>query len=542
MNQTGGMKAIAHRCALVVLMFCLALLPTTTGHLASPHHQQPMFHFDQDQGITVTDTVSLSGSSSEPLRDASWEILDYEATDTPLNQGNYLTTVTPMGGGFQWNLSFDVSSYDCTCIVNILVPIPHSNNTHVHSFYLYIGSQSEHQPILHPPNFDYMEEIDASMNLTAADQEEISGVLDILSHDSLNALENANIQFEFLIPGGVSNFSVLKANICQAPFGICIEDAEIITLDSYIDNTTITASLNATMVNGQEGLWRFSFFFQDSLLRTSAEIPMIFIYDTTLPEVRINMDSNAGEREIFSVFSEGIDGYTGAEMTETWTLTLPNGSIRAPLDGEIVNSGHLVFNFSQSGVYSLELTMRDKAGNMNSTMMNFSVMNQVPRAIVTVDGLTTSFDQVVRMVGGSNWTVIGTESLDNEPIDYLWIIDDSTSIRGVESLSFDDFKSAGTYSVELIVFDDDGATNSTSITLIIDEEPDELASGPDKMVIGFVGLVLSVLISTLVYFWFGRKPTSALPKWSAKNQTKQSSEALENTNEDATIEEASAGG
>jgi hypothetical protein len=142
---------------------------------------------------------------------------------------------------------------------------------------------------------------------------------------------------------------------------------------------------------------------------------------------------------------------------------------------------------------------------------------------------------------GGNWSILATDSYDNEPIDYLWIISSSTSIRGVESLSFDNFKTAGTYSVELIVFDDDGSTNSTLIQLEIQAEDEAGSSGPNIGAVALVGLALFGVIFSIVYILFGRKDTVSLPKWSASNPVgSQPSESVDEGLNDATIEEASA--
>jgi hypothetical protein len=168
-------------------------------------------------------------------------------------------------------------------------------------------------------------------------------------------------------------------------------------------------------------------------------------------------------------------------------------------------------------------------------------MNELPKAIVTVDGLTTVYDQEIRMKQGANWTIDGTQSSDNEPIAYLWIIDETTSIRGVDMLAPTDFSSTGTFSVELIVFDDDGATNSTLITLVI-TGGSESVSGDHNMALPITGFVILAVIIACLVSWVNRKPSSALPKWSTTNPSIHHEEPIEDNDDDATIEEASAGG
>ena len=543
MNRTGARSATTPTCAFIVALLCLALLPTSAAEHDQVEPNRIPFEFDQEQGITMSGTVSISGVSHHPLRNASWYLFDVTESDNPMAQGDYLTTVIPSPDGFLWNLSFDGSSYDCTCVIEVHVPSSKNPvHVHSHSFFIYIG-EDNHIPILKHADFDFIsiQGFNGSGSDVEAD-EVLEQVSQLSGEQTLTALDNTNLEFLMMNPMGVTNDPVLKANVCQAPFGICIEDPVMTTLDSQLENGVIVLSLNSSLVNEQEGIWKFSIFAQDSLLRASDSITMMFIHDTTPPEVRINMDSNAYERQLISVFSEGNDGYTGSSVSETWSLTLPNGSVRAPLDSEIVDSGHLVFNLSLSGIYALELTLRDKAGYTNSTSRSFSVINEIPKAIVTVDGLTTVYGQEIRMTEGGNWTIVGIQSTDNEAIDYLWIIEESTSIRGVDKLESTDFSSTGTFSVELIVFDDDGATNSTLITLVITDESDTVSSGENKILLAFSGLLLLGITIACLVNWLNRKPSSSLPKWSTTNPSIAPEELTEHIDENATIEEASAGG
>ena len=542
MNQAGDGSATTSICAFIVAILCFALLPSSTAHHSNNDSVHSSFEFDQEQGMTTAGTVSISGMSHHPLRNASWYLFDLADTTTPLEQGDYLTAVIPQPNGFKWNLSFDASTYDCTCVVEIHVPSnTNPNRVDLHSFFVFLGDEN-HVPVLHHANFDFINTQELNENVSNQDSTEAQHHSNQQLHEyPLQVLDNTTVEFRIINPEGASNDSVLKADVCQAPFGICVEDSVTMTLNSQRESGVISVSLNSSLVGGQEGIWKFSISAQDSLLRTSDSITMMFIHDNTPPQVRINMEANAYERQLISVFSEGIDGYAGSSVTETWSLTLPNGSVRAPLDGEIVNSGHLVFNLSQSGVYSLELTLRDEAGHTNTTITNFTVMNELPKAIVTVDGLTTVYGQEIRMKQGANWTIDGTQSSDNEPIAYLWIIDETTSIRGVDMLVPTDFSSTGTFSVELIVFDDDGATNSTLISLVITGSS-ESVSGDNNIALPIIGFVILAVIIACLVSWVNRKPSSALPKWSATNPSIHHEEPIEDNNDDATIEEASAGG
>ena len=93
------------------------------------------------------------------------------------------------------------------------------------------------------------------------------------------------------------------------------------------------------------------------------------------------------------------------------------------------------------------------------------------------------------------WEINGNLSTDNEPVDYLWVINDDRSWRGLASLNQEHFEQAGVHRVELIVFDDDGATHSTVLELeILAAEPEETA---DSLAWIDVVLLVGVLVGVL---------------------------------------------
>ena len=535
----------ARCCLLIVLMFSVSSTPLiSAGH--GPSHgsnngRDFVFTFDQEQGIHFEDGLDISGESRFQLQNTEWNLYNVLDDLEPLLQGDFLTAVFPTTDGYSWNLSVNVSGLDCTCLLEISVPNP-DGGTHLHPLFVYIGS-ANHQPVLLPSNFHH--NFKSVINETTLDstQEEVFSQGETQVNLELNPLQDNDVEFSLITPTGTLDGSTIKANICLAPYGVCLDEGKTMTLLSEFQGSSVSVQLNSSIVNDQEGIWKFSFFAQDDLLRTSPAQNQFFIHDETPPSLKINMDSSSDESEQLSVFSEAFDGYTGASVQEIWTITLPNGSIRAPLAEELIDSSHLILNFSQSGEYTLELTGRDKAGNMNSTTVQFSIINQPPVAVISLDGLTATYDQNVQMTEGGNWTILGTDSYDNEAIDYLWIIDDSTSIRGVESLSFENFKTPGTYLVELIVFDDDGSTNSTQIQLEIQSKDNLASSGPNMAVIALVGLVLFGAICLTTYLIFGRDKAVSLPKWSTANPIDSNQPEVDDEGlNDATIEEASAVG
>ncbi|MCH1537049.1 MAG: PKD domain-containing protein, partial [Candidatus Poseidonia sp.] len=156
------------------------------------------------------------------------------------------------------------------------------------------------------------------------------------------------------------------------------------------------------------------------------------------------------------------------------------------------------------------------------------------------DGLQLSGAQRVEVGPGSNWTLDGTLSVDNEAIDYLWVIDDSTSIRGQSQLTADDFDGKGEYEVELIVFDDDGATDSISFEIVISSYDEPL----NQLVTPLQGFGLLMALALVLFFVIrsNKKVDFDIPKWNAAEGTLPSENHASSHGRNATVEEDEARG
>ncbi|MEC8398715.1 MAG: hypothetical protein VXZ34_03930, partial [Candidatus Thermoplasmatota archaeon] len=137
------------------------------------------------------------------------------------------------------------------------------------------------------------------------------------------------------------------------------------------------------------------------------------------------------------------------------------------------------------------------------------------------------------------WEINGNLSTDNEPVDYLWVVNDDRSWRGLASLNQEHFEQAGVHRVELIVFDDDGATHSTVLELeILAAENEETTDS-----LAWIGVVL--LVGVLVGVFAVRRRSSgtqSLPKWTVSPTTSHEREPGASTHHDATVEEDEARG
>ena len=62
--------------------------------------------------------------------------------------------------------------------------------------------------------------------------------------------------------------------------------------------------------------------------------------------------------------------------------------------------------------------------------LNFTVLNQPPTARISVDGRVFSELGQLTVDENGGWEINGNLSTDNEPVDYLWVINDDRSWRG----------------------------------------------------------------------------------------------------------------
>jgi hypothetical protein len=286
-----------------------------------------------------------------------------------------------------------------------------------------------------------------------------------------------------------------------------------------------------------EGIWRIDVSVMDGLLRRSQDVRLTLIHDETPAGVQLSSPETALEAERFNVFANGDDGYAGSSYLVTWVLTEPNGDTRAPSSSEQITKNQLALNFSISGVYIIEATVRDLAGNTVTISAEARVLNLQPKAEITVDSLQIQNGATITLGPDHTWVLNGNTSSDNEVVEYLWVINNASSIRSISALERSHFGGAGSYYVELIVFDDDGASDASVVQLVIVDSTEPL--GQDSFFSqATVGLLILILLACTA--WLARQRTefvSDLPKWNASTTVQPRENLPSRLGFDATIEE-----
>lgn len=490
------------------------------GLVAAENHGEEIEPLDVSfyhaDGALFADLLNVSGSATGPLRNATWSLLDIDTNDTLLS-GMYLSNVNPVSANvFLWNLTADISGMNCTCVLHI--EDDGLGNYRSWALLLFIGEQN-HRPVFNHELAAYRH---VAMNTPTLHSEPV-------------VLSSAFTFSEDLILPPMSNaLTKVSAKVCEAPNGVCVASKITHNLPFNFSSDEVNIILNPAHLELSQGLWQFEISATDDLLRTTGDVTKHFLYDVQPPYVTLSLRGSVNESEPLTVYAIAQDGYVGSVYDYTWSIVDENGTKVEVATDNATQSGQIVLNITQQGTYSVEVVVRDRAGFTNTTSAEFFVLNIRPTARVSVDGFTVSKDTKVVLPEGVEWLINGTQSYDNEPIDYLWVINEERSLRGISSLDQQHFDGPGTYRVELIVFDDDGFTHSNAVMVeILGEEGPEKTASLGWILAGLAGLVAAVF----AIIRFGSRQATELPKWASLATANDGKDATATPDVDATIQE-----
>ena len=521
------------RVAWITLILLLTSFVHASEALTSARDPTMEFTINQEPGSKFVNTLNLNGTSNIVLQNTTWEITDFSQSPDfdILASGTFLTVVTPISGQqYSWGLDVDVSEMNCTCIIRIHIQA--ETTVLSKELVVYLGGHG-HRPVL------LIEEIPESS---------------ISSNPGLGFRQNGLLEINVVLPLGNISQAQLIAEVCESPFGVCLGLPSNMSLNFTGADLQLTTDISSDSLGLNDGIWKISLTLIDNYLRKSDPLTFHVQFDEQAPNVEIVSPTFVSEGELFNIYATVDDGYQGASTTTAWTIRSENGTQRAPSMNESVDSTHLQFQFNESGLYEVILYVSDSAGYSSESTVNITVENIQPRSIISVDGLEVINDGEIRVIG-SNWTISGEGSFDNEPIEFLWIIDEGRSIRGQSALTFEDLEgtskqSGGKFTVELIVFDDDGETDSMVIWVdLVTSEGEETASISGAVQLGLILLFIALVLCMYLVIQRSNQTGERLPKWSKSSSTQPHTldnqpmeESISQQIRKATVEEDEASG
>ena len=508
----------SRRYVFLVLM-CL-ITPLFQSALADrPNQESPHLTIFQDDGLVFNETLYLNGSSTVPLTNFEWLLVDIsDELKIQLDSGK-LTFVHAIGDAeWDWNLVLNVSSYNCTC--ELIVFDTYSNTLPLTSKIIYIGSQNHH-PVLLPFISPYQRSHPIHL-LTDTDMEIVVPVV---------------------TPIGSGSEFIVKLGICSAPNGFCLNEM----IDYFDFNFTselqeLKLIFDPENINLNDGYWLFNITVVDALLHTSNTEHFMVLFDQNMPattltcdveETSLSIDDEDVQSKIrveeYSLisFSASVDdGYSGGDNIFTWTFILPDGSRRALLEHEQVTDTLISLRPDLPGTWVVELLVRDTAGWLNHSSIEFEVQNLAPMIQIELDSFVVTEGSTVTITDGETWELNSSKSSDtindDDTLFYTWYVNGDAFVSGKTTLQSSDFSESGLYDVRLLVEDNDGATSEVSFKVHISEVSESDTFNAKTMFFSVSILVLIVLVIGFLISSSRRYSNqTTVPKWIVKDTSEQ---------------------
>jgi hypothetical protein len=510
---------------LVCFMFPLFQSPLAE---AVPNQNSRDLMIYQQNGMVFDEMLYLNGSSSFPLSDLDWHLVLHHSNGSimPLDSGK-LTSVTAVSESqWDWELELNVSSYNCTCEL-VLTDSIHERPIR-DSRVVYLGSQN-HQPFILPF---------------------ISAHFGLHGQHPLFLLSDGDLELKIpmITPDQSATESFVEIGVCPALNGLCLTEMADYTNFNLSSNTQdLELIFERDNLDLVDGYWLFNITVVDALLRPSNTEHFYLLVDQTPPQVTLACDLDftavtEGSTESLSAmntveefssisFSASVDdGYLGGENILTWTLLLPDGSRRALTSDEKVSNTLIYLNPEIPGTWVVELLVRDTAGRLAHSSVEFEVENLAPVIQIELDSFILTEGSTVTLNDGDVWEINSSKSFDtindNSDLLHTWYVDGKTLVSGKSTIQSSDFSETGTYDVRLVVQDNDGASTEVSFQIHISDDITSNALSSQTLL--FSGSVIFLAILLLgVFINSSRKHAhqTKVPKWVSKESSKDSDDS-----------------
>ena len=194
-------------------------------------------------------------------------------------------------------------------------------------------------------------------------------------------------------------------------------------------------------------------------------------------------------------------------------------------NGQIIESGSDYRTFdvdaSQSGNFSLTLTVADHAGFSNSVVHQFNISNQNPAAVLRVGGQPLEDGDTITLADEQQWLLECSDSSDSDNdkpgLICTWYIDGEPIMTGWERQLQRPEDLSESHTLMLEVTDNDGVSDTITVTFGVQGTPSDPMYVDDDGGFGFVLLVILLvaivgLLFVFMVFYVSGGSTS-IPKW-----------------------------
>ena len=467
----------------VIVLIAVLLLPCVPLGAADAVTAEA-FVFNHDHGEAHVDgTVELTGSSTQPLNDLTWELID-ASTGEVLVTGTYLDSVSPNAeGSWSWSHNLSVAESGCSCrfVVDLGAAEPQR-----HELVVFLGSGLSWAPVWLTQPIDDVVLTDAG---------------------------NRTVELPIVLPPGRENGSMLEMERCPASStGVCKSPSSLVTVPLVTGGMSTAVVLNP-LDWSPEGHWSVrSLVVIDNVLARSDSVNWHVLHDTTPPEVFIESAPTANESDLVLVVVNATDSTSDVVELVELRATSPDGRVSV-LDAGVNNSEFTVQPDS-SGTWTVHVTVRDGAGLSQTASHVMVVSNLPPVAGVRLNGALVENGDAFQVKVGQPLLLDASMSSDTASdvldLNHVWWIGDDMRLSGVERLTEDRFQKTGTFDIRMEVVDDDGASSELVFTLEVVDSTEPLG---DAAVVGPVVILIIGVALAGVFLVRQRKDSTTIPTW-----------------------------
>ena len=468
----------------VIASVLLVLVPVSANDVGSTE-SSGLLTSESIDGLWVNNTLEITGSTNLNPQTADWVLYDVTNPyiEWPiLRMGDFFTTVTPIEEGlWNWTLIIDIQGLNCTCWLEI--GQPNGLGKEFLNRIIFIG-EGPHNPVI-SPNHDSTIMLDSPVEISATA---------ILS-DSLPSDGN------------------IIMNWCSSPNGACDGESFSEIMQIEWNENVASFTLNATDMGLDDGVWSFTYSYQDTFLRQSPSIEVTVYVDRNAPVSSMITPGESNEGDTILIDGSGSsDGVWTDNLQYVWYVTKPDGSVFVPTTSE--DNGILEIMLNESGLHTIRLDVIDWVGRMNSSTTQINVINSVPVLGMGIEGTDVIDPNSWKFTLGDNISLKPniTDSGDAvEDFTFSWYLD-SKLVSNSQDFSIAELDE-GTYSLSLIVTDDDGANDSYELEIMIESDNEKVNNnwnyGSIVVLLGLIGF------SILMFSRMKSKDSESksLPKW-----------------------------
>ena len=468
----------------VIASVLLVLVPVSANDIGSTE-SSGLLTSESIDGLWVNNTLEITGSTNLNPQTADWVLYDVTNPyiEWPiLRMGDFFTTVTPIEEGlWNWTLIIDIQGLNCTCWLEI--GQPNGLGKEFLNRIIFIG-EGPHNPVI-SPNHDSTIMLDSPVEISAT----------ATLSDSLPSDGN------------------IIMNWCSSPNGACDGESFSEIMQIEWNENIASFTLNATDMGLDDGVWSFTYSYQDTYLRQSPSIEVTVYVDRNAPVSSMITPGESNEGDTILIDGSGSsDGVWTDNLQYVWYVTKPDGSVFVPTTSE--DNGILEIMLNESGLHTIRLDVIDWVGRMNSSTTQINVINSVPVLGMGIEGTDVIDPNSWKFTLGDNISLKPniTDSGDAvEDFTFSWYLD-SKLVSNSQDFSISELDE-GTYSLSLVVTDDDGANDSYELEIMIESDNEK---GNNNWNYGSIVVLLGLIGFSILMFSRMKSRDSeskSLPKW-----------------------------